>query len=92
MTIIPIFTIHLKLITAHEKIFYDVRYADIQWDISIRPEQDYFGQVRDAQGNPAKFVTITESGTTNATTTDDNGNFSIKVKQSAATLEVSVLI
>lgn len=47
------------------------------------------GQVRDAQGNPAKFVTITESGTTNATTTDDNGNFSIKVKQSAATLEVS---
>lgn len=47
------------------------------------------GQVRDAQGNPVKFVTVTESGTTNATTTDENGNFSIRVKQSAATLEVS---
>ncbi|HAN65941.1 MAG TPA: hypothetical protein DCQ34_06590, partial [Chitinophagaceae bacterium] len=47
------------------------------------------GQVRDAQGNPAKFVTVTESGTTNATTTDENGNFSIRVKQSAAALVVS---
>lgn len=47
------------------------------------------GQVRDAQGNPAKFVTVTESGTKNATTTDENGNFSIRVKQSAAALVVS---
>lgn len=47
------------------------------------------GQVRDAQGNPAKFVTVNESGTTNSTQTDENGNFSIKVKQSAATLQVS---
>lgn len=47
------------------------------------------GQVRDAQGAPVKFVTVTETGTNNAVNTDENGNFSIRVKQSASSLTVS---
>ncbi len=47
------------------------------------------GTVRDVTGNPAGFVSVTETGTNNATTTDASGNFSLKVKQSAANLTVT---
>jgi TonB-linked SusC/RagA family outer membrane protein len=49
------------------------------------------GQVRDVQGATVPFVTVTETGTKNAVTTDANGNFSIKVKQAAASLTFSVV-
>jgi TonB-linked SusC/RagA family outer membrane protein len=37
------------------------------------------GTVRDDKGAPIPFATITEAGTNNATTADDNGNFTIKI-------------
>jgi TonB-linked SusC/RagA family outer membrane protein len=37
------------------------------------------GQVKDEKGNPVPFVTITETGTKNATQADANGTFTIKV-------------
>lgn len=43
------------------------------------------GQVRDLQGNPVGFASVTEKGTTNATSTDATGAFTIKVKQAGAT-------
>ncbi|MFT3910591.1 MAG: SusC/RagA family TonB-linked outer membrane protein [Ferruginibacter sp.] len=49
------------------------------------------GQVRDLQGNAVGFASVTEKGTTNATTTDAAGNFTIKVKSAVATLVVSVV-
>ncbi|MEO6671290.1 MAG: TonB-dependent receptor plug domain-containing protein, partial [Ferruginibacter sp.] len=47
------------------------------------------GQVRDLQGNAVAFATVEEKGTTNRVTADPNGNFSIRVKEAAATLVVS---
>ncbi|MEO7524581.1 MAG: carboxypeptidase-like regulatory domain-containing protein, partial [Ferruginibacter sp.] len=50
------------------------------------------GQVKDLQGNPVAFASVTEKGSTNATTTDAAGNFALKVKESASsTLVVSVV-
>jgi len=49
------------------------------------------GTVKDAQGSPVGFASVTEKGTTNAVTTDANGVFSIKTKNSASTLVVSVI-
>lgn len=49
------------------------------------------GQVRDIPGDPVKFATVTETGTTNAVTTDANGNYSIKVKSATATLTVTAV-
>jgi len=37
------------------------------------------GQVRDNQGNPIPFATVTEGGTKNATQADANGNFTIRI-------------
>jgi TonB-linked SusC/RagA family outer membrane protein len=37
------------------------------------------GTVRDAQGNPVPFATVTEAGTRNAVTADANGSYSIKI-------------
>jgi TonB-linked SusC/RagA family outer membrane protein len=39
------------------------------------------GQVRDAEGNPIPFATVTEAGTRNATQADANGNFTIQINQ-----------
>lgn len=47
------------------------------------------GQVRDAQGNPVQFATVTESNTKNSVSADASGNFSIKVKQESASLTVT---
>lgn len=41
------------------------------------------GTVRDAQGNPIPFATITERGTQNAAKADANGMFSIRVADNA---------
>lgn len=49
------------------------------------------GQVRDVPGEPVKFATITETGTNNAVTSDANGNYTIRVKDAAATLTVSAV-
>lgn len=49
------------------------------------------GQVRDIPGEPVKFATVTETGTTNAVTTDANGNFSIRVKSASSTLTVTAV-
>jgi TonB-linked SusC/RagA family outer membrane protein len=46
------------------------------------------GTVRDAQGNPVPFATVTEAGTKNAVQADANGNYSIKVGANAR-LDVS---
>ena len=48
------------------------------------------GQVRDIPGEPVKFATVSETGTTNAVTSDANGNYSIRVKD-GATLTVSAV-
>ncbi|MFM7710535.1 MAG: SusC/RagA family TonB-linked outer membrane protein [Ferruginibacter sp.] len=44
------------------------------------------GQVRDIPGDPVKFATVTETGTSNSVKADDNGNFSIRVKSPSSTL------
>lgn len=38
------------------------------------------GKVTDDQGNAVPFVTVTETGTQNAVTADQNGNFSIRMR------------
>jgi TonB-linked SusC/RagA family outer membrane protein len=45
--------------------------------------QTVSGTVRDVQGNPIPFATITQAGTRNATVADANGLFSIKVPANA---------
>jgi TonB-linked SusC/RagA family outer membrane protein len=47
------------------------------------------GQVRDAQGAPIQFATVTEPGTRNNAVADAAGNFTIKVKQSTTSLTYS---
>lgn len=49
------------------------------------------GQVKDNSGEPVKFATITESGTKNAVQSDENGNFSIKVKDNKSTLSITAV-
>ncbi|RYZ22565.1 MAG: SusC/RagA family TonB-linked outer membrane protein [Chitinophagaceae bacterium] len=41
------------------------------------------GTVRDANGAPVPFATVTEAGTRNAVTADANGNFTIRVPENA---------
>ena len=41
------------------------------------------GTVRDDNGNPVPFASVTEAGTRNGTTADEKGNFSITIKQNA---------
>jgi len=47
------------------------------------------GTVRDANGNPVPFATITEAGTKHATSADANGAFSITVPQNARLIVTS---
>ncbi|WON92516.1 STN domain-containing protein [Sphingobacterium sp. UGAL515B_05] len=49
------------------------------------------GKVVDAKGNPISNVTITEKGTDNRTTTDDNGRFEIRLKSNNDQLVFSML-
>ena len=44
------------------------------------------GKITDANGAPVVGVTVTEKGTTNATTTDNEGNFSLNVTDGTASL------
>lgn len=44
------------------------------------------GRVTDEQGNPLSGVSIIEKGTTNGTSTNENGNFSINVRGAGAVL------
>lgn len=39
------------------------------------------GVVRDSNGNPIPFATVTETGTNNATQADENGTFTISIRQ-----------
>jgi TonB-linked SusC/RagA family outer membrane protein len=39
------------------------------------------GTVKDENGNPLPFATITEAGTKNGTTADEKGNFSLTIKE-----------
>ena len=47
------------------------------------------GKVTDSSGEGLPYMNIVEKGTTNGTTTDDNGEFSIAVGNLPATLVVS---
>lgn len=47
------------------------------------------GKVVDEQNEPLPFVNVFLKGTTNGTTTDDNGEFSFSTKKKRGTLEVS---
>ncbi|MBZ4192482.1 SusC/RagA family TonB-linked outer membrane protein [Niabella beijingensis] len=49
------------------------------------------GVVTDEAGAPLSGVNIVEKGTTNGTTTDENGSFSIKVADSNAILIISIV-
>lgn len=47
------------------------------------------GKVTDSQGSVLPYMNVVEKGTSNGVTTDDNGEFSIKVKNLPVTLVVS---
>ncbi|QOD61258.1 TonB-dependent receptor [Polaribacter haliotis] len=49
------------------------------------------GKITDSSGSGLPYMNIVEKGTTNGTTSDDNGNFSINVKKMPTTLVVSSL-
>lgn len=42
------------------------------------------GTIRDANGNPLPFATVTEAGTSNGTTADADGNFSLTIRENAS--------
>lgn len=48
------------------------------------------GSVKDDTGSPVPFATVTETGTSNATTADANGNFTIRV-QGTRSLTISAV-
>ncbi|HTN06853.1 TonB-dependent receptor [Agriterribacter sp.] len=50
---------------------------------------DIKGKVKNDKGEPLPGVTVLEKGTTNGTTTDANGNFSINVSNANAVLVIS---
>jgi len=47
------------------------------------------GKLKDAKGESVPFATIVEKGTSNGTTTDENGNFEFKVTKLPTTIQVS---
>ena len=49
------------------------------------------GKVTDTSGEALSFMNVVEKGTTNGTTTDENGEFSLDVKQMPTTISVSSL-
>ncbi len=49
--------------------------------LAFAQNQTITGQVRSEQGDAVAFATVTETGTKNAVTANDNGNFTIKIKQ-----------
>jgi TonB-linked SusC/RagA family outer membrane protein len=53
----------------------------LNWVFAFAQNQTITGQVRSEQGDPVAFATVTEAGTKNAVTANENGNFTIKIKQ-----------
>jgi iron complex outermembrane recepter protein len=51
--------------------------------------QSVNGKVSDVKGNAIPFATIVEKGTSNGTTSDDNGNFNLTVSKLPVTLTIS---
>ncbi|NQW35589.1 MAG: TonB-dependent receptor [Flavobacteriales bacterium] len=51
--------------------------------------QSVNGKVTDVKGNAIPFATVVEKGTTNGTTTDDNGAFTLNVSKLPATISIS---
>lgn len=50
---------------------------------TLPPEKVVSGRVTNDQGEPLTGVTVSEKGTRNATTTDDEGNYSLSVENNA---------
>lgn len=51
--------------------------------LAFAQERTVTGTVKDDAGAPVPFATVVETGTTNATTANENGDFSIKIKPSS---------
>ena len=49
------------------------------------------GKVTDTSGEALSFMNVVEKGTTNGTTTNENGEFSLDVKKMPTTISVSSL-
>lgn len=58
---------------------------------SVMIGQTVRGKVTDSSGETLPYVNVIEKGTSNGTSTDDNGNFSLKLKKSPATLVFSTV-
>ena len=50
--------------------------------LAFSQERTVSGTVKDDTGTPVPFATVVETGTKNATTANENGDFSIKIKPS----------
>src|SRR4051794_14288006 len=48
--------------------------------LAFAQQRTVTGKVTDEAGAPVPFATVTETGTTNATTADANGNFNLSIK------------
>ena len=68
----------------------DGLYVIIGTDI-IKPILPVTGSITDATGNPIAGASVIEKGTTNGTTTSDNGTFTIDVKDNNAILVISAV-
>ena len=55
----------------------------------ITNAQTIKGKVTDTSGQALSFMNVVEKGTTNGTTTDENGEFSLEVNQMPSTISVS---
>ncbi|PPK87848.1 TonB-linked SusC/RagA family outer membrane protein [Neolewinella xylanilytica] len=73
----------------------DLEFEVVDRIITIRKKENAAeivrGSVHDAEGFPLPGATVMEQGTTNGTTTDYDGNFSLAVTSADATLEVSYI-
>ncbi len=58
---------------------------------AISSAQTIKGKVTDSSGEALAFMNVVEKGTTNGTTTDENGEFSLDVKSLPTTITVSSL-
>ena len=55
----------------------------LMYGLALAQTKTITGQVKDEKGSPVPFATITEEGVKNVVKADENGNFSIKVKDGA---------
>ncbi len=81
--------LHMKQFTLSSKI---LLYLMICLPLVLMGQELVTGKVIDASsGDPIPFVNIIEKGTSTGTTTDIDGNFSLKISGIPSTLEVSSL-